>query len=192
LSGCDECRRGLLKLGLAGAATLVLPACGPSASEGAADEGGTDGGAATDEGGGDDGGADADADDGGGGGDEAGCTPTCTTGANTLELPFTKYPKLQNVGGSAVVTATGYKDPVCGQALVIVAQTAAGTYVALSASCTHACCTVAYNTTRTEFTCPCHGSVFSTAGKVVNGPARTALPQLQVCADACGVYVTLP
>jgi len=166
-------------VGAVGAALLLAEGCGPSNASGDA---GPDAG---DDGGGDDAG-DA------GGGEGGSCTATCPTGGKVLELSFAKYPKLAKVGGSQVVTAKGYSDPFCGGNLIIVVQPTAGKYVAFSASCTHACCQVGYASGAKEFLCPCHGSTYDLTGQVTGGPAPSALPKLQVCADACGVYVTLP
>ena len=49
---------------------------------------------------------------------------------------------------------------------------------ALNLTCTHLGCTV--NATTKGFACPCHGSVFTTSGKVVKGPADRSLKRLAV------------
>ena len=105
-----------------------------------------------------------------------------------VALTFAQHPSLQNVGGSASINISGYSDPVCGGSTVIVIQTSAGQYVALSNSCTHSCCPV--NVKGTELYCPCHGATFDFTGKVTRGPAHSALPSLSVCADSTGVYVS--
>jgi nitrite reductase/ring-hydroxylating ferredoxin subunit len=185
MSDCDQCRRGLLRAGVAGAA-LLLPGCSSSVSNFGSSSGG----------GGDGGGDDASGDDAAEGGDDGGeggaCQATCATGSRTLVFTFAQYPQLQQVGGSAVNDAPGYSDPSCGQPTVIVAQPTAGKYVAYSASCSHSCCIVSYSPNRSEFVCPCHGSTFGTDGQVTGGPAPIALARLQVCADECGVYVKYP
>jgi len=183
MGDCDECRRGLLRAGIAGAAVLLVPGCGAQNESGSGDGGGPD------EAGNDD----APGDDGGEGGSEGGaCGATCATGTKTLAFTFAKYPQLKNVGGSALNNAPGYSDPSCGLDIIVVAQPTAGKYVAFSAGCPHACCTVAYNKGRTEFLCPCHGSTFNTSGQVTGGPAPNGLQKLSVCADECGVYVSYP
>lgn len=45
----------------------------------------------------------------------------------------------------------------------------------LSAVCTHLGCTVNWNDSEKSFECPCHGSRFSYAGTVINGPANEDL-----------------
>jgi glycine/D-amino acid oxidase-like deaminating enzyme/nitrite reductase/ring-hydroxylating ferredoxin subunit len=46
---------------------------------------------------------------------------------------------------------------------------------AVSAVCTHLACDVAWNQAEQSWDCPCHGSRFSPDGKVINGPAVSAL-----------------
>jgi Rieske Fe-S protein len=106
-----------------------------------------------------------------------------------LALTFAKYPQLQQSGGSVTVKQSGYSDPVCGGDSIIVIETGAGQYSALSASCTHSCCPVSVRS-GTELYCPCHGATFDFTGKVTKGPAKQNLASLAVCADSTGVYVT--
>jgi Rieske Fe-S protein len=50
-----------------------------------------------------------------------------------------------------------------------------GTLHHLSAVCTHLKCIVEWNSAEKSWDCPCHGSRFDPYGKVLNGPAISAL-----------------
>lgn len=50
-----------------------------------------------------------------------------------------------------------------------------GNYTALSSVCTHSACQVTYNASNNNLPCPCHGSLFSISGSVLNGPADAPL-----------------
>jgi Rieske Fe-S protein len=51
------------------------------------------------------------------------------------------------------------------------------------AVCTHEGCPLGWNPQQHLIRCPCHGSAFDTAGRVVNGPARLPLTSLQTIAE---------
>jgi glycine/D-amino acid oxidase-like deaminating enzyme/nitrite reductase/ring-hydroxylating ferredoxin subunit len=61
-----------------------------------------------------------------------------------------------------------------GQRLAVY-RNANGELSALSPVCTHLGCLVHWNTTEKSWDCPCHGSRFDPHGRVLNGPAVTAL-----------------
>lgn len=80
-----------------------------------------------------------------------------------LELSSPLNSALGSAGGWMVVQNT------------IIINTGNGTYAALSSVCTHQGCTVEYNSSADRIQCPCHGSQFTTAGSVVQGPAARPL-----------------
>ena len=96
----------------------------------------------------------------------------------TIDLTNATYAALNNVGGSVVVQE------------IIVANTASG-YVALNSVCTHQGCTIGYNSTLNNFPCPCHGSVYSATGSVVNGPATVAVKSYAVSKSGNTLTITL-
>lgn len=63
--------------------------------------------------------------------------------------------------------------------------------VALSAICTHQGCTVGYQSAADDIECPCHGSVFSTTGSVLNGPAASPLRSYPVIQTGNVLKITL-
>jgi cytochrome b6-f complex iron-sulfur subunit len=85
-----------------------------------------------------------------------------------LDLSLAANSDLNSTGGSKIVQG------------VIVVNTGGGNFAALSSVCTHQGCTVGYNTGSGNIQCPCHGSVFTTTGSVVTGPASTALQSYPV------------
>jgi Rieske Fe-S protein len=127
--------------------------------------------------------------------DEA-CAPgSCTVNASTLVLSLADHPELVPVLGWSVYRDPRYDDPVCHGDQILVIQVSQGNYVALSASCTHACCTVGVETggDTTGIFCPCHGSSYSLEGVAASGPALAtgSLPTLPVSFDGSSVYVQL-
>ncbi len=80
----------------------------------------------------------------------------------TLDLTNQAYSGLLTVGG--YVYNSG----------VIVAHASSG-YVAVSQACTHQGNTIIFDGQNNSFYCPAHGSRFTTAGAVINGPASSPL-----------------
>ena len=60
---------------------------------------------------------------------------------------------------------------------ILVAKTLTGTFIAVSAACTHQGTTVNYVSSSNSFLCPNHGAKFSANGTVTQGPASTNLKQ---------------
>lgn len=91
-----------------------------------------------------------------------------TAAGGSLTLNVDAGSPLAAVGGAALVqSASG---------VFLVARTGADAFTALTATCTHEACTI-NGFANQRFVCPCHGSTFDTNGRVVMGPAVTALRQ---------------
>jgi len=89
-------------------------------------------------------------------------------GGITVDLTDPAYANLKTVGGFA------YKDNI------IIIRSTDTVYLALSKVCTHDACAVTYNSSSRDLPCPCHGSKFTTAGAVINGPAARPLKKYNV------------
>jgi Rieske Fe-S protein len=125
--------------------------------------------------------------------------------------------------GKRKITIPGAASLAVGEAIVmaiddnsaaLVTRDAKGFY-ALSATCTHACCTVAVcsgdqcaapvlsandcampkkaalSRSGAAFLCPCHGSEFAADGSVMTGPAQSPLPSLAMEISGNDVVVDL-
>lgn len=104
-----------------------------------------------------------------------------TTGSGvdfTLDLTKSPYTALNNNGGSVIANN------------ILVARTAAGSLVALSAICTHQGATLDFDSANNRLHCSNHGSNFATDGSVLNGPALTALKKYntQLTGSSLRVY----
>ncbi|NOT76883.1 MAG: Rieske (2Fe-2S) protein [Cyclobacteriaceae bacterium] len=60
---------------------------------------------------------------------------------------------------------------------IIIGRTGTGTFIAVSAACTHQGTTIQYVAGSNTFHCPNHGSDYSSTGSVINGPATQSLVQ---------------
>lgn len=98
----------------------------------------------------------------------AAAAPTGARIARTSEVP---------VGG-----AVPFTDPATHQPAFVV-QPAAGRFAAFSAICTHAGCTVNFDSSDQRFHCPCHGAVYDgSTGRVLAGPTSRGLREVPVTA----------
>ncbi|MCK3683335.1 Rieske (2Fe-2S) protein [Maribellus sp. YY47] len=86
----------------------------------------------------------------------------------TVDLTASAYAALGTVGGYA------YKGNI------MVFRTGENNYLALSKICTHQGCDVTYSHADGNVPCPCHGSKYTTAGVVINGPATANLKKYSV------------
>ncbi|MCL3781910.1 Rieske (2Fe-2S) protein [Prolixibacteraceae bacterium JC049] len=100
------------------------------------------------------------------------------SGDITIDLSSNAFSALGTVGGFA------YKNNI------IVIRSAESSYIALSKLCTHSQCTVTYSHANGNLPCPCHGSIFSTSGNVLNGPASTNLKQYSVKKEGNTLTIT--
>lgn len=94
-----------------------------------------------------------------------------TTTAGTAIGPTTAVPTGQ---------AKQFTDPATGQPAWMV-HPSGSTFVAFSAICTHAGCTVQYDPANVQFQCPCHGGLYDArTGQVLQGPPPSPLPSIPV------------
>lgn len=87
-----------------------------------------------------------------------------------IDLTDNKYSSLNEAGGFVVEND------------IIIFNTGDG-FSALSNVCTHNGCRVSYSHGNGNLPCPCHGSVFSTTGAVVEGPADSALKNYPIAQE---------
>jgi len=100
-----------------------------------------------------------------------------TQAGKKIKLDLSKNRSLAKVGGAIQIDLSD------GSSLAVV-RIAAGTkgLVALSLACTHAGATVMQQ--GNGWLCPAHGSQFALNGKLIQGPARTALQKYPITATA--------
>lgn len=97
---------------------------------------------------------------------------------------FMKVKKNKQVSRSFVLLKTdGIGFPIC------LYKTNEDTYIASLLKCTHNGCEL--NVGGGIYSCPCHGSEFSTTGKVLEGPADQDLKTFKTEADHENIYIYL-
>jgi thiosulfate dehydrogenase (quinone) large subunit len=122
-------------------------------------------------------------------------TPSSATAptSSPATTPTTAAPPAGTAIGSASAVPVGgaaaFNDPGNGEPAYVL-QPSTGQYVAVNAVCTHAGCTVQYQSPH-GLVCPCHGAEFDAlTGAVLRGPAPTPLPMIPITVGADGrLYV---
>lgn len=75
---------------------------------------------------------------------------------------------------------------------IVVGEDGALRNYGINAVCTHLGCVVPWNTGKNRFVCPCHGSQYNDAGKVVRGPAPLSLPLVHADVTEDGTVAFTP
>jgi nitrite reductase/ring-hydroxylating ferredoxin subunit len=118
--------------------------------------------------------------------------PLASAGAVLAEnLDYPKHMLADRLPGSVETGAAALAAIAPGEGRVLsiegerlaVYRNANGQLGALSPTCTHLGCLVHWNTTEKSWDCPCHGSRFDPHGRVLNGPAVTALQARAIPGD---------
>ncbi len=116
--------------------------------------------------------------------DNASSLPTIngTVSNNTIAVSTGSGSPVAAVGSAALVQFSSGS--------VLLAHTAASTFVAVSAICPHQGCLI-NGFSGGSYVCPCHGSTFTTSGQVTRGPAGSNLPQYATTVGNNQVIITL-
>jgi len=101
------------------------------------------------------------------------------TGSTSITIDLNANPSLKNTGGSIITQS------------IIVINLGEGNFAALSSVCTHQGCEVGYDPAANDIKCPCHGSVYTTAGAVIAGPAPRALRSYTITQEGDILTITL-
>jgi Rieske Fe-S protein len=116
-----------------------------------------------------------------------GCsTPLPPVVNNTVTVTVAQFPQLAMPGGFVVGTPTGGATGP-----IIIIRSDATTVAALSATCTHMDCPVAWVQKDLALECPCHGSQYSIDGHVTVGPAKFPLTKYGVTFDGMTIVISV-
>jgi thiosulfate dehydrogenase [quinone] large subunit len=108
-------------------------------------------------------------------------TPVPTSTASTTTSPAAAPGvAIGSVSQVPLREAGRFVDPASGQPAYVV-HLPGNTFVAFSAVCTHAGCTVRFDSSSLEFVCPCHGGTYdASTGQVTGGPPPSPLAAIPV------------
>ncbi|HTR49246.1 MAG TPA: Rieske (2Fe-2S) protein [Kofleriaceae bacterium] len=112
-----------------------------------------------------------------------GKTSSCSSSDVCLDLSDPANSALASPGGALLVDTT--------RDTIMVIRMSQVDVVALSAICTHAGCSMNFNTKTQQIDCPCHGSVFGEDGSVIHGPASRPLAVYTASLDTSTNTITI-
>lgn len=118
----------------------------------------------------------------------AGSPGAASAGAQHIPAGYTK---IGNISQLPVNSAGTVSDPKTGDPVVVV-HTGGSQYYAYDAVCTHAGCTVQYDSSSKLLVCPCHGGAFdpTRGAQVVSGPPPSPLSTIEMKIDSGGnIYI---
>lgn len=98
--------------------------------------------------------------------------------AGAVRLALDDHPQLARPGGYLKVQPEGATNPIYVLALED------GGFAAVSPICTHRGCTV--DIEGEHLVCPCHGSTYDRAGRVLRGPAERSLERFRTSVSSDG------
>ena len=91
-------------------------------------------------------------------------------------------------GAVGVGQGVRFNDPASGRPAWLI-RSGSQRYDAFSAVCTHAGCTVDFDSSSKQFVCPCHGGTYSASdGRVLGGPPPSPLARIKVALSGKKVY----
>lgn len=115
-------------------------------------------------------------------GDDEGSPITAPPPPSNVSVTLNLDTELRNVGDQKV------------QSGIIVVRLATGnvpaSFTAVQAACTHEGTIIGFNANQGRFICPNHGSQFTTAGAVQNGPATTNLKKYNIAISGSTLTIT--
>ncbi|HSM83568.1 MAG TPA: ubiquinol-cytochrome c reductase iron-sulfur subunit [Nodosilinea sp.] len=124
----------------------------------------------------------------------AGSLPVALAACRSGSAPSTGTGEFVPLGTVADLDAQGAlaNADLQGQNVAVVRDPSApATLLAVSAVCTHAGCTVAWDQAQALFACPCHGGRFNPDGSVNSGPPPRGLTALAAKIEGDQVLVQL-
>lgn len=91
------------------------------------------------------------------------------------------------VDAERVTPDTAYRTTIADAPIIVVNDgRRVRTFVA---ECTHEGCPLGWNPSQRLIRCPCHGSAFDTAGRVVQGPAALPLTEVETVVERGAVMI---